>query len=609
MLAMIDHDTNGDHALSYLEYLSLLVDLSSEAPCRLTSTDVSKNKATFYSEFTALACTCKNYTTNNSAAPPCVCFSNATSSNNSNSTVNQPVLAVPGIYPGEYAYSICQNVTNMLKVKTNCSSPVQQPPTVSSLPPTAAPTKFVSVMLPPAYLPTANTTTTNSTTMTNATNTNTTIANTTTSTNTTTANTTTATNTSTASPAGGGTTSPRTVTPTATPALNIVSTVTLSPTVTHPRGTGPTTLPAAAAASSSNSTSDSSSSSNRSSSAGVASNINDDPNKIAIWLPILAATAMAAVGAVFWYQKQQQKQPPPQEQQLILEPGRGEKDIEQPDIFKPTTTTSTSLETPAIPVDATESTETEEGDGEGMILADEDEENGESLSRQEKVNTNSVTAPINGTTKQSLSQLQLQQQRDLEVINNRKSPKPQQELSVRSTVESDTESSVMSTVASDTSANVARSSLMKTLDELNDEHSNNNDDDGDDIHIDDSFAESSLIVEENRSNLDDAADLAKSCSSGSSINIFDDASTSSETELDAKLAVTAATSLPATKSLSMEEDSAAADVECNEWEWLSLPPLGAGKSIENDATTFPTSQDITQEQAAEFVQELNGLFL
>lgn len=166
--AMGTKDVDGDLALSYAEYLNLLVDLtistveSTDSPCtpEYAADLILNDPSLFQAEFVQVACHCVDFTStgnNNELVPECVCSNNnitdtAITSNNNEGT---PTIALPTVYPGAYAVRVCDDISTQLFLLTaDCMDlPPIYTPVVSPILSSAAPTPWKSVKVPDNIVP------------------------------------------------------------------------------------------------------------------------------------------------------------------------------------------------------------------------------------------------------------------------------------------------------------------------------------------------------------------------------------------------------------------------------------------------------------------------
>jgi hypothetical protein len=178
---MTNQDVDGDDALSYAEYLNLLVALSSTSSsnsnCDNAAALILDHATDYQDEFQAIACHCTEFVedalasasldTPPTVTPPCVCLNATTTtttvSSTTDSTTTVPTIAVPGVYPGAYAVRVCNDIaTQLLLLSAEClalppiysttsSTTTVAPAAVTSTTTTAAPAIAppVSVAPPP----------------------------------------------------------------------------------------------------------------------------------------------------------------------------------------------------------------------------------------------------------------------------------------------------------------------------------------------------------------------------------------------------------------------------------------------------------------------------
>lgn len=129
--AMGTHDVNGDLALSYAEYLNVLVDLtiatveSTDSSSSLMCTPeyaadlILNDPSLFQVEFVQVACHCVDFTsTSNEPIPECVCPNNNNTDTASNNNEGTPSIALPTVYPGAYAVRVCDDISTQLFLLT-----------------------------------------------------------------------------------------------------------------------------------------------------------------------------------------------------------------------------------------------------------------------------------------------------------------------------------------------------------------------------------------------------------------------------------------------------------------------------------------------------------
>lgn len=153
MDAMVNFNIDGDYSLNYAEYLNMLVALSMDSPCPISANEVLRDVATFRSDFERLACKCQNYTASVAEVPPCVC--NLAGAAPTATDGLAASLAVPGIYPGAYVVSICDDITGKLllaQCDTGTQPPTGTPVAMIVATGTQTPTRF-SVKVPPLLEP------------------------------------------------------------------------------------------------------------------------------------------------------------------------------------------------------------------------------------------------------------------------------------------------------------------------------------------------------------------------------------------------------------------------------------------------------------------------